>query len=42
VAVVLLVGIVSAWRAAWSVPGPLSGATTPIVDRSGRDSIPSG
>ena len=34
VAVVLVVGGVSAWPAAWSVPGPLSGAITRIVDRS--------
>ena len=34
VAVVLLIGGVSTWRAAGSVPGPLSGATTRILDRS--------
>jgi hypothetical protein len=34
VVVVLLVGGIPAWRAAWSVPGLLSGATTRILDRS--------
>jgi hypothetical protein len=33
VAVVLLIGGVSTWRAAWSLPGLRSGATTRIVDR---------
>jgi hypothetical protein len=34
VAAVLVVGVVSTWRAAWSLPGPLAGATTRILDRS--------